>query len=219
MTDMIASLLKKLQTDSDNEELEEKIQKQICLSVVQKIKESEEPYDLEPFKNLYDNPFFWEDIEKKIQSRTEPFLFLKNFRKLSTLVKAAYTEQIFHIVYMERETIAYASDTLDIDKKLAVSVFRILNYSEDMILNRCMSKRRFAETLSDITGISKEETDFIWMLYQKHLEDVEPVVRSKKLLYLEQKINHLTKQITYLTDYLSYIADSIDQTSLDDITD
>lgn len=85
-----------------------------------------------------------------------------------------------------------------------------------MIVNRCMSRRRFMETLNDITGISKEEIDFIWMLYQKHLADVEPVVHSKKLLYLEQKISNLAKQITCLTDYLSYIADSIDLISLDE---
>lgn len=85
-----------------------------------------------------------------------------------------------------------------------------------MIVNRCMSRRRFMETLNDITGISKEEIDFMWMLYQEHLADVEPVVHSKKLLYLEQKISNLAKQITCLTDYLSYIADSIDLISLDE---
>lgn len=43
------------------------------------------------------------------------------------------------------------------------------------------------ETLNDITGISKEEIDFIWMLYQEHLADVEPVVHSKKTSLLGTK--------------------------------
>lgn len=78
MIDTITSLLKRLQADSDNKELEENIQKQICLSIIQQIKDTEESYDLELFKSFYDNPFFWEDIEKRIQSKTEDFLFLKN---------------------------------------------------------------------------------------------------------------------------------------------
>lgn len=65
MIDTITSLLKRLQADSDNKELEGK-------------KDTEESYDLELFKSFYNKPFFYEDIEKRIQSKTEDFLFLKN---------------------------------------------------------------------------------------------------------------------------------------------
>ena len=58
MIDTITSLLKRLQADSDNKELEENIQKQICLSIIQQIKDTEESYDLELFKSFYDNSFF-----------------------------------------------------------------------------------------------------------------------------------------------------------------
>ena len=45
MIDTITSLLKRLQADSDNKELEGK-------------KDTEEAYDLELFKSFYNKPFF-----------------------------------------------------------------------------------------------------------------------------------------------------------------
>ena len=216
MINTITSLLQPLQRDPENEELEKTVQRQISSLIVQHIKTTESPYHWEEIKKLYNQPFFWEPIENEVRSKTDSFLALTDFRKLPSELKTEYTERIFDIIYKEHENLQYAAETLDIEKKLMDSIFRLLTYCEDMIVIRRMSKRRFTETLHEITGIAKDEMDNLWDLYQEHSENIESFVHSKRLFYLERKINSMNRQMARIIDYLDYISDSIDFSLEDD---
>lgn len=219
MTNTILSLLQPLQKEPDNEELEKTVQKQISSLIIQNIKTTESACDWKEIKSLYDQPPFWEEVERQVRSKTDSFLFLTDFRRLPLALQTEYSERMFDIIYQEGENLVYAAQQLHVDKKLVDSIFRLFNYSEDMLVIRRMSRRRYTETLHEITGIAREETDCLWNLYQKHHNIIESFVHSKRLFYLEQKIVNLNKQMSYVIDYLDYFSDIIDTFMEEDIID
>ncbi|MCI8374465.1 MAG: hypothetical protein HFI29_03370 [Lachnospiraceae bacterium] len=207
MIEKINTYLEALKQDPENQLLKKELQNNICNLLIEEVKRTEQPYDFETWKTIYPNTSFWELIEAQVNKKTQIYLFLTEFRNLPFRQKSEYLKKIFFLNYEERESISYAVEQLKISKNLAASIFQILTYSEDLILNRYVSKRRFSDMMYEITGLSEKETALLWSLYEEHQQKIEPMIHAKKMVFLEQKINRLESQYSSILNCMDRISD------------
>ncbi len=204
MDHVISELIKTLQEDKPEDISVTEIQKKICENIIQQVKKEEQEFDFDELRKAYPDKNFWDVIERRVIRQTKNYIKLSLFRQLGKESRVKLCSEVFETVYFERENVSYVVEFLGYTRDLAEAADYLLYFSEDIILNKCFSKRRYMDISAEILGIEDKDAEFIWDLFNEHKADISDIVQARRLNFIEQKIIILSQKLDMLQEEMEY---------------
>ncbi|HBA97902.1 MAG TPA: hypothetical protein DCZ23_07330, partial [Lachnospiraceae bacterium] len=127
---------------------------------------------------------------------------LVSYRKLEENKRLELLRKTFDVVYIQRENKKFLADAIR-NFQLADALFEIIQASEYIIVIMYVSKRRFREFIVNDLAIADADVEYIWTLYEQHLEIVQKIATLKNNIRLANRINSLSDTIYDLSSLLS----------------
>ena len=204
MDHVISELIKTLQEDKPEDISVTEIQKKLCENIIQQVKKEEQEFDFDELRKAYPDKDFWDVIERRVIRQTKNYIKLSLFRQLGKESRVKLCSEVFETVYFERENVSYVVEFLGYTRDLAEAADYLLYFSEDIIFNKCFSKRRYMDISAEILGIEDKDAEFIWDLFNEHKEDISDIVQARRLNFIEQKIIILSQKLDMLQEEMEY---------------
>ncbi|MCI8669521.1 MAG: hypothetical protein HFI34_08395 [Lachnospiraceae bacterium] len=204
MDSAISELIKSLQENKQEDISVKQIQEQICEVIIQQVKKEERNFNFDELRKMYQDQAFWDEIEEKVIKQTKNFIKFSSFRHLAKESRVKLCRDVFDMIYFERENVTYIVEYLEYARDLAEVANFLLYFSEDIIFNKCFSKRRYAEISAEILGLEIEDAEFMWNLFNEHKTEISDIVRARRFNSIEQKIIMLNKKFDILQKELEY---------------
>lgn len=151
-----------------------------------------------------ENTAILNDVKSIINEKLSPFLKLYSFRRYELTKQVDLIQSAFEFKYMEHEESEYFSKNKNINRELGENLFWLLNLSENLIIMKMMSKRRFESRLISNLKLTGELVDIIWNMYDKNKLKIEKQVFYDKILSINIKINHSVNKLEEITENLAF---------------
>lgn len=173
--------------------------------IVKIIRSQDKEFDFQALASSFGEPDFWEEIKEDVSKQTQEFLYMQPLRKIGLEERKAGYREAFGILYEEYETVGYMSRKLGLDQKIATLYIRVLRFSEDLILNYCISKRLFHIRFRNYCGLDAEDADFLWELYSGEAGKLEKVALKNRLNDINYRVSRLVTQLEDIQERLDFL--------------
>ncbi len=193
-------------------ELEEKDWDRYCelkngmvQTIVRIIRKQDREFDFQVLETFFQDSDFWDEIKNDVSRQTKEFLFMQPLRGIGAEERKIRYQDVFRILYEEHETIDYMSRELELDEKIATLYARVLRFSEDLILNFCISNRLFRIRFYNYCGLDAGDADFLWKLYSENRDRLEKIALKNRLNDINCKVSRLITQMKDVEERLDFL--------------
>lgn len=168
--------------------------------IVEIVRKEEKKFEFSRIEKLFGDDDFWEDIKEETDRITCDYLRAGNLRQFDHDFREKCFKMVFDMFYFEGEISRYAAEKLDIEENEAKLLYHILGFSESLIMGRCISKRIFSNIVIKRYGLSKDDSDVIWDLFQAKKEKIENLILRRHLTEVEYKMSRVLERLEDLID-------------------